>query len=182
MPFIRKTTRQLSRHVISLKRLTTTNWEVMDEIDKLGLWCEQLDKVDVYLIPVSYACYGWYSGNIYIPAISGANLSDYFARQHTRLKDVLRHEWAHAFAEAEPKKINSKKFESVFLGRYESMERVSHYNPARHLTPYASASACEDFAETFHFYLRHKGKLPTRLANKPVIVRKWNFIASMATP
>ena len=35
------------------------------------------------------------------------------------------------------------------------------------LTPYAATSPCEDFAETFHFYLRHKGRLPLRQTRKP---------------
>ena len=28
-------------------------------------------------------------------------------------------------------------------------------------------------------YLRHKGRLPVRLAMKPVIARKWRFIAAI---
>jgi hypothetical protein len=51
----------------------------------------------------------------------------------------------------------------------------------RHLTPYASSKPCEDFAETFHYYLRHKGRLPIRLQNKFGIVQKWEFIASLAS-
>lgn len=34
--------------------------------------------------------------------------------------------------------------------------------------------------ETFHFYLRHKGRLPVRFHNKPEIVRKWAFIQWLA--
>ncbi len=49
-----------------------------------------------------------------------------------------------------------------------------------HLTPYAATNPCEDFAETFHFYLRHKGRLPLRLKAKLVTARKWDFIASVA--
>jgi hypothetical protein len=32
----------------------------------------------------------------------------------------------------------------------------------------------------FHYYLRHKGRLPLRLANKPRIVRKWQFVKWLA--
>lgn len=32
----------------------------------------------------------------------------------------------------------------------------------------------------FHHYLRHKGRLPVRLANKPEIISKWEFIEWMA--
>ena len=43
-----------------------------------------------------------------------------------------------------------------------------------------STMPCEDFAEVFHYYLRHKGRLPLRLANKPRIVRKWQFVKWLA--
>ena len=45
---------------------------------------------------------------------------------------------------------------------------------------YAAAMPCEDFAEVFHHYLRHKGRLPVRLAAKKPIVKKWAFIDRMA--
>jgi hypothetical protein len=48
------------------------------------------------------------------------------------------------------------------------------------VTEYAASMPCEDFAETFHFYLRHKGRLPLRWANKPDIIHKWKFIESLA--
>ena len=44
----------------------------------------------------------------------------------------------------------------------------------------AASLPCEDFAETFHHYLRHKGRLPVRLHDKPAIVRNWNFVEWMA--
>jgi len=180
MPYTRKTPRRIARHLITLDQLTATNWQVVDEMDQLGLWREELEEVEVYLVSASFVCYGWYQGQIHIPAISGANLSDYFTGHHTRLTDVLRHEWGHALADSCPEWIETKQFKSVFGGRYDSMKKVSHYDPEHHLTPYAAANACEDFAETFHFYLRHKGRLPVRLASKPVTVRKWEFIESMA--
>ena len=57
---------------------------------------------------------------------------------------------------------------------------IWEYDPDLHLTPYAAAKPCEDFAETFHFYLRRKGRLPVRLRDKPEIVRKWAFIQWLA--
>jgi len=35
---------------------------------------------------------------------------------------------------------------------------------------------CEDVAEDFHYFLRHKGRLPVCLATKPIIVRKCQFV------
>lgn len=52
--------------------------------------------------------------------------------------------------------------------------------PAHHVTAYAAHSPCEDFAEVFHLYLRHKGRIPLSLAAKPVIAGKWRFVAALA--
>lgn len=182
MPFARKTSRNPRRHFVTLARLTEANWQVTAEMGRLGLWADELDDIDVYLVPVSFACYGWFEpeGDIYIPAVNGANLSDLITGHHTRLTDVLRHEWAHALADRRPRLIESKRFTCTFGGSYDPHRPVRTYDPEHHLTPYAAASPCEDFAKTFHFYLRHKGRLPQRLANKPKIIRKWEFVEWMA--
>ncbi len=182
MPFARKTSRNPRRHFVTLTRLTEANCRVTAKMGRLGLWSDQLDDIDVYLVPVSFACYGWFEpeGDIYIPAVNGANLSDLITGHHTRLTDVLRHEWAHALADRRPRLVEGKRFVSTFGGPYESDEAVLEYDPDHHLTKYAAAMPCEDFAETFHHYLRHKGRLPLRLANKPEIIRKWEFVEWMA--
>ncbi|MGL5017190.1 MAG: hypothetical protein ACRDBP_03585, partial [Luteolibacter sp.] len=112
MPFARKTPRNPRRHFVTLTRLTEANWQVTAEMGRLGLWADELDDIDVYLVPISFACYGWFKpeGDIYIPAVNGANLSDLITGHHTRLTDVLRHEWAHALADRRPKLIESKRF------------------------------------------------------------------------
>lgn len=115
-----------------------------------------------------------------IPAVNGASLSDLITGHHTRLSDVLRHEWAHALADRHPKLVEGKRFRTVFGGHYESPDPVWGYDPDRHLTRYAAFMPCEDFAETFHFFVRAKGRLPVRLQAKPAIVRKWSFIQWMA--
>jgi hypothetical protein len=181
MPYIRKTTRRIKEHFVTLTKLTETNWRVTTEMEKLGLWSEQLDDIDVYLVPLSLNCYGWFQpeGHIYIPAINGANIHDYITGYHTRLSDVLRHEWAHALADRRSNLVRNKKFRNAFGGSYNSPHPVWEYHPNLHLTQYASTNPCEDFAETFHFFLKHKGRLPQRLQKKPEIIRKWNFIASL---
>ena len=180
MPFIRITKRRPSRHLITLPQLTATNQQVITEMERLGLWSGALDDVDVWLVPVSFACYGWYLGHIHIPAVTGANLVDLLIGRHTRLADVLRHEWAHALAGRCPSLVENRRFTRTFGGHYESPVPVREYDPDHHLTPYASTLPCEDFAETFHFYLRHKGRLPVRLAGKPALARKWEFMEWMA--
>jgi hypothetical protein len=183
MPYARKTTRRPARHFVTLTQLTATNWQVIDEMERLGLWSDELDDIDVCLVPVSFACYGWFlpDGNIYIPAVTGANLSDLITGHHTRLTDVLRHEWAHALADRCPRLVECKRFRSVFGADYDSQHPVWEYHPDLHLTKYAATQPCEDFAETFHFYLRHKGRLPVRLIHKPKIARKWEFVEWMAS-
>ena len=73
MPYIRKTPRKPGRHFVTLDRLTEANWQVTVEMERLGLWCDELYEIDVWLVPVSFACYGWFrmKGDIYIPAVSG---------------------------------------------------------------------------------------------------------------
>src|SRR5690606_33641472 len=129
---------------------------------------------------VSLQCYGWHNGTICIPRISGAQLSDLYHGFHTRLNDILRHEWGHAVAEVYPGLIESNQFVRCFGGEYEDMSPVRPYDPEHHVTPYASTMPCEDFAEVFHFYLRHKGCIPLRLSRRRPIVRKWDFIDRIA--
>jgi len=182
MPFCYRTPRRPLRHIVSLRDVDRANQQVTGEMGNLGLWCPPLGDVSVWLVPVSLGCYGWFmpEGDIYVPAVNGAQLSDFFLGHHTRLTDVLRHEWAHALADRRPRLVVTKRFRRVFGAAYDSPDPAWEYHPDHHLTPYAATSPSEDFAETFHFYLRHKGRLPLRLREKPVIARKWGFIASAA--
>ena len=76
--------------------------------------------------------------------------------------------------------MKSRRFREIFGGPYQSTEPVADFDPEAHLTPYAASSPCEDFAETFHYFLRHKGRLPRHLKSKPPITRKWRFLESLA--
>ena len=129
------------------------------------------------------AAYGWHSGtpgSISIPAVSLAQTRDYFSGHFMRLTDILRHEWAHGVADVHPGFVQCPRFVRCFGGAYDYPGIVATHDPAKHITPYAASMPAEDFAEVFHYYLRHKGRLPVRLRNRPVIVRKWRFIARMA--
>ena len=83
-------------------------------------------------------------------------------------------------ADVHPGFVKCPRFIRCFGGVYEYPGVVAIYDPAEHITPYAAAMPAEDFAEVFHYYIRHKGRLPVRLRNKPVIAKKWQFIARMA--
>jgi len=182
MPYTRQTARRPLRHLITFDELDRANQQVMAEMDSLGLWHPRLDSVDVWHVPASFSCYGWFrvKGDIYIPALAGAQLSDLLLGYHTRLTDVLRHEWAHALADRRPGLVKTSSFRETFGGSYLSTRPVTSYDPDEHLTPYAATSVCEDFAETFHYYIRHKGRLPVWLQRKAAIVRKWRFVEAMA--
>jgi hypothetical protein len=180
MPHQQQAVRQLRRHVITWRDVCRANNQVTDELANLGFWSDRLEKIEVYWVAASLRHYGWYQRHIYIPAITGAQLSDLICGRHTRLTDVLRHEWAHAVADRHQYLIAAGRFERVFGGPYESDDAVREYDPDLHLTEYAATSPCEDFAEVFHYYLRHKGRLPVRLADKPRIVRKWRFVKWLA--
>ncbi len=52
--------------------------------------------------------------------------------------------------------------------------------PCHHPPPAHVGQLAGHLIETFHFYLRHKGRLPVRLHSKPEIVRKWAFIQWLA--
>lgn len=167
--------------MITLDQLDRANQQVTGEMERLGLWYPRLDDVTVWLVPASLTCYGWFreDNDIYIPALTGAQISDLILGYHTRLTDVLRHEWGHALADRNPSLVQNKSFRNAFGDDYHCMGAVDDYSPARHLTAYAATMPCEDFAETFHFYLRHKGRLPLRLREKHAIVKKWQFIESL---
>ena len=180
MPYQQKAARQLRRHVITYQDVCRANDQVTTELDTLGFWGKRLERVQVYWVAASLRHYGWYLNHIYIPAINGAQLSDLICGRHTRLTDILRHEWAHAVADRHQRLFNTGRFERVFGGPYESTDAVRAYDPGRHLTEYSATMPCEDFSEVFHYFLRHKGRLPVRLAGKPVIVRKWQFVKWLA--
>ena len=180
MPYSPRSPRRIRRHIITHGDVCRANNQVTCEMDALGFWSDRLDTVEVWWTRASLSFYGWYEGDIHIPAVSGAQLSDYIAGRHIRLTDILRHEWAHAVADKWPEFIETRRFEQVFGAAYESEDPPWSHDPVRHVTRYAAVMPCEDFAEVFHFYLKHKGRLPQRLASKPAIVRKWAFMEWLA--
>ena len=180
MPYQHRSPRQLRRHVVTFQDVCRANRQVTAELDKLGFWSDRLDHITVHWTAASVCNYGWYQGHIHIPAVTGAQLADLIFGQYTRLTDILRHEWAHAVADQWPELIDTRRFVRDFGGPYESGDQVREYDPDHHLTFYAATMPGETFPEVFHFHLRHKGRLPMRLAGKPGIARKWLFVAWMA--
>jgi hypothetical protein len=176
MPHQQRSPRRVRNHLITYGDVVRANTTVTAELARLGFWHTRLEDVDVWWVPSSLVYYGWYRQHIYIPALTGAQLSDLILGRRTRLTDVMRHEWAHAVADRWPRLIYTRKFEAVFGGSYGCLSMVRKYHASHHLTKYSATMPSEDFAEVFHYYLRHKGRLPQRLAYKPAIVAKWKYI------
>ncbi len=164
--------------IITMPRLQSAADDVMDELDEFGLWNERLAKIDVYLVFVGSA-YGWQfyrgSGNIEIPAISLSRLSTiFFGGRRVTLRDLLRHEYGHAVADTNRVLIRSRRFAAAFGTPHDSAI-PSDYSEDEHVTTYAAQDSCEDFAEVFMFYLKHRGKIPSRFETRK-IKRKWQFV------
>ena len=119
-------------------------------------------------------------GDIILPRVSLCRWGDYFRSGRVlSALDVLRHEYGHAYADVNRRRIETKKFEQAFEWPHDvSYEVGCEYDPQRHVTGYAAASTGEDFAEVFWLYLKHKGKLPARL-DTPPIRRRRRFVAQL---
>lgn len=151
---------------------------VKKDLKLLGFWSKKIDRVTVRQASWGIS-YGWQyyrgSGDIVIPRFSLLRWLDTFCRkQHFPIRDVLRHEYGHAVADCHRSFVRSAKFKSAFGSSHDDSSR-SDYNDEEFVTHYAADSAGEDFAETFMYYVKHKGRLPNDF-NTPVIRKKWDFI------
>ena len=167
-------------HIITLARLNRAARKVTGELRHHGLWCDRLREVPIVLVPVGYA-YGWQcyggTGEICIPRVSLLKLYDYFTGNYIGLADVIRHEYAHAIADNHRGLFRSKRFTNAFGQPHESSV-ASKYDAAHHVSAYAATEAGEDYAETFMFFLRHRGVLPNKHTTE-MIRSKWRFIQSL---
>ncbi|MDA8745230.1 hypothetical protein N9N28_11400 [Rubripirellula amarantea] len=168
-------------NIITMRRLQGALDDVQGELDRIGVFDERLANVEVYLTWFGTA-FGWHfygsTGHIEIPAISTCRLSErMFGARRTTLRDILRHEYAHAVADQNRGLIRSKPFRMAF-GSGHNDEVAANYCPTEHVTAYAATDACEDFAEVFMFFLKHKGKIPKRF-HTPAIMAKWSFVEAL---
>ncbi len=178
--------------IIAYKQTIAAVYSVQKELYSIGLWYEDshLTETEVYWCPLPqikmYDAFGFFfhgtnlidrmigykTGHIYIPACVLPNL---FYQHSISLRDVIRHEYAHAFAHYYPELIiDSKEFEKIFGGHYYS-KIPSKMEHSAYITEYAKTLPMEDFAETFMVYVRRKGVIPPTLTNTN-LKRKWAFI------
>jgi hypothetical protein len=169
--------------IVTTARLNRALASVIRDFEHFGIWNGRLYGVDVFLVPVGFA-YGWKrngaGGHIHIPAVSISRLSWKLFRmgEHWGLRDVLRHEYAHAVADLYPRLSRSRDFLSAFSGSYDRGRPVEEYHPGTHVTAYASTQPSEDFAEVFMYFIKQRGRMP-RAFDTPGIRRKWRFVAGM---
>jgi hypothetical protein len=176
--------------IISYKRTNSAAIDVQRELQAIGLWHaeSELFNTEVYWCPIprvnNYGVFfhgtdrlqgmlGYKTGHIYIPGIVLANI--FWQHMHS-VRDVIRHEYAHAFAHYYPKLIiRSKEFESVYGGKYYSSV-PSQMEDEAYVSDYAKTIPMEDFAETFMVFVRRRGVMPKSMKNVK-LKKKWKFIA-----
>jgi hypothetical protein len=174
--------------LITLKQLNRAIYDAQNDLYRLGLWYEgsQLTEVEIYLCPLPRLevrglfyhgenawskLAGYYEGKMYIPRMSFAHLAN---TQYDSLRDVIRHEYAHAFAHHYPELIFKTEFSKVFGGSY-GYDKPSKMHSDAYASEYAKTIPMEDFAETFMIYLKRNGKMPRSFTHKKLIA-KWKFV------
>ena len=168
-------------NVVTMARLNRAASDVQDELIRHGFWDDATAGPDVYLVPFG-AAFGWqYYGrdsSICIPAVGLARLSRVFGCEHTSLRDVLRHEYGHVVADVHRGLMRSRQFRAAF-GDGHHWNQGYEYDPAVFVSEYATKAPAEDFAETFMFYLKHRGVLPGWF-RREAIRRKWQFVKAVS--
>jgi hypothetical protein len=168
--------------IVTLAELQYANDQTVAELRKFGFYDQRVVGIEVYLTLVGDV-FGWqnYGGNghINVPAVSLARLRGLIGYEKASLRDVLRHEYAHAVADTHRGLMRSRRFSAAFGGSHAS-EKASTYDRTLHVTAYAAANPGEDFAEVFMMFLKHKGRAPRRFRT-PGIQRKWEFVRELAS-
>ena len=111
-------------------------------------------------------------GNIHVPAICSAAILGYEPRI---MVDVLRHEYGHALEDKYPRYFHGREFKRAF-GKEYGTERSGDEEADHFVSDYAMESTQEDFAETFMYYMKHKGEIPKKWSSNRAICAKWTFI------
>lgn len=174
---------------VSLGELSRSWTQVWREIETLGFDSRKLESCQVRLgfVHTAYG-YQWFGdrsngracGDIVLPTVSLSQWQQYFmGGKKESVTDILRHEYGHAFADVNRRRIETKRFEGTFGWAHDvAYDGGFEYDPEYHITEYAAGSTGEDFAETFWKYLKHKGRLPRQHHFKPII-KKWEFLESL---
>ncbi len=155
---------------------------VRRELKSFGCWTDELRKLKIrhgyFAGAYGYQFYGS-SGEIVIPAVSLCRVIEkLFDGPFVGLRDVIRHEYAHGIAYCHPELVLCPTFVSTFGGDHD-LGSATEYCHTRHVTEYAATHPCEDFAEVFMYYCKHKTKVPKRFCGLSVIEKKFAFLEQL---
>ncbi|MGA2032488.1 MAG: hypothetical protein ABSG68_09545 [Thermoguttaceae bacterium] len=115
-----------------------------DLMDAAGFFVNEMHRL--------YRSFGCEPGHIYIPQWVGRPGA---RRNRGSLRDVLRHEFAHALAFYHPGPIRrTRAFVAAFDARYDEVWYDPPTDKEDFVTDYAMTAPDEDFAETFMVWLR----------------------------
>lgn len=166
---------------------------VVKELEDLSLLTSRIYKIDVInslyehdisdfvnkeMLIKKYI--GYKDGDIYIPPVSLKRLKLIYGKD-SDLLTIIRHEYAHAIADKYPYLIKkSSAFQKAFGGVYSRIAPLPGYQKASlndYVTLHATKNPKEDFAETFSFYLKHKGDIEL-FKKRSGVYKKMKFIKS----
>mgnify|MGYP001237383869 CR=1 FL=1 len=170
--------------VLKLDTLERALRHVQRELEAVALFEGCLDQIEVVL---AYWPSGWWGecGFVYDRGVGGiAKLAGFregviylprnapiSRRRGETLRDVLRHEYAHALAWVRPSFVRGRWFRETFGARYdEKWDERPVFDPEAYVGEYATTSAKEDFAETFMVCVRGD-VLGGRVGEKLEVVR-----------
>ena len=184
----------MSKIYTSFDEMSRAYNSVRRELWNLGvLWDgSRLDSVDAtYLTVAPISAVAGYMG-FYQPATQTIEFPSVYLPFHALWMklpakagalDVFRHEFGHALADLYPKALSKGGvFRAAFGGSYgedPAEERGVDGWKERYVSEYATSATQEDFAETFMFFVKHKGKIPAKFARLPAIRKKWNAVAAI---
>ena len=144
---------------------------------------ERLHACSAELIPLGWS-YGWYRppGKIGIPAMCWDRVwGQLRGTPRVSLRDVVRHEMAHALAYHHPELVRTAAFRLAFEAEHDGeWESCLECHSEDFVTPYATVSPEEDFAETVMVYTRHRGEI-RRYRDRLGVFRKLRFVRRLPT-
>ena len=166
--------------------------KVRKELFSLGIFTKEIDDVEVEwqqlavgaLVNINWLLnYGVGSPSVmgYCTEENRICIPEFGIGRDVSVQDVLRHEFGHVYANLYPKMFVSMNFKKAFGDKYgEEVVYDDNDNWKDYcVSPYAASSTQEDFAETFMYYLKHKGKIPSKFKRNRCIVSKWGFLDIM---
>lgn len=177
----------MSKIYTSRETVSRAYHKVRMELWKLGvLWAgSKLDKVECIHDPIPLECIWRSAEGLWKKKLNAIVFPMFYLAggEKDSCIDIFRHEFGHALADKYPKALrNGDLFKKAFGGPYgDRAARGTSPDDweGRCVSGYAATATQEDFAETFMFYLKHKGKIPARFAKKPAIRKKWKAVAKI---